>query len=115
MLGAIGLFTACEKSDERAVFETPEAQNSLLEQWDYEIIPGQYIITLNEGTLETPPTGKGAVSYKNFMESSKLQLMSLFSKSNLSDDQVKALYGYTIEGFAATLSDEQLRILREDP
>lgn len=115
MLGTIGFFTACENSEEGTVFESMEEQNSLMEQWTYEVIPGQYIITLNEGTLGSLPTAKGTSSYKNVMESSKLHLRTLFSKSDLSDDQVTAVYGYTIEGFAAALSDEQLQILRTDP
>ncbi|TNF72418.1 MAG: S8 family peptidase [Bacteroidetes bacterium] len=106
---------ACENSEEGAVFETLETQNGLSEQWKYEVIPGQYIVTLKEGTLGSQPAAKGASSYKTVMENNKLQLTSLFGKSNLTVDEIKAVYGYTVEGFAAVLNEEQLNILSNDP
>jgi subtilisin family serine protease len=115
LVAVLGLFMACENSEEGAVFETLETQNSLSEQWKYEVIPGQYIVTLKEGTLGGQPAAKGASSYKTATENLKLQLTSLFGKSNLALDDIQAAYGYTIEGFAAVLTDEQLRILQADP
>ncbi|MFZ9004738.1 MAG: S8 family peptidase [Robiginitalea sp.] len=115
LVAVLGLFMACENSEEGAVFETLETQNSLSEQWKYEVIPGQYIVTLKEGTLGSQPAAKGASSYKTATENLKLQLTSLFGKSNLALDDIQAAYGYTIEGFAAVLTDEQLRILQADP
>ena len=115
LVAVLGLFMACENSEEGAVFETLETQNSLSEQWKYEVIPGQYIVTLKEGTLGSQPAAKGASSYKTATENLKLQLASLFGKSNLALDDIQAAYGYTIEGFAAVLTDEQLRILQADP
>jgi subtilisin family serine protease len=115
LVAVLGLFMACENSEEGAVFETLETQNGLSEQWKYEVIPGQYIVTLKEGTLGSQPAAKGASSYKTATENLKLQLTSLFGKSNLVLDDIQAAYGYTIEGFAAVLTDEQLRILRADP
>ena len=111
----IGLFTACENSEEGEVFETLETQNSLLEQWNYQVIPNQYVVRLKEGTLGSQPAAKGASSYKTIMENNKLQLTSLFGKTELTVDNINAVYGYTIEGFAAVLSEEQLEVLGSDP
>ena len=111
----IGLFTGCENSEEGDVFETLETQNLLLEQWNYQVIPNQYVVRLKDGTLGDLPAAKGASSYKTTMEQNKLQLTSLFGKTNLAVEDVKAVYGYTVEGFAAVLSDEQLEVLGSDP
>ena len=111
----IGLFTACEDSNEGDVFETLETQNSLLEQWNYQVIPNQYVVRLKDGTLGSQPSAKGASSYKTIMENNKLQLTSLFGKTNLTMDNIKAVYGYTVEGFAAVLNADQLEVLGSDP
>ena len=115
MAALIGLFTACENSEGGDVFETLEAQNSLLEQWNYQVIPGQYVVRLKDGTLGSQPAAKGASSYKTIMENNKLQLTSLFGKTGLTVDNINAVYGYTIEGFAAVLNQEQLEVLGSDP
>ena len=111
----LGLFTACESSEEGAVFETLDAQTSLLEQWNYQVIPNQYVVRLKDGTLGSQQAAKGASSYKTIMENNKLQLTSLFGKTELTVDNINAVYGYTIEGFAAVLNDEQLEVLGSDP
>ena len=111
----IGLFAACEKSGESDVFETLDNQNDLLVKSGFQAIPNQYVVTLKEGTLGSQPAAKGATSYKMAMANTKLQLLSLFGKSNLSVDNVKAVYGYAVEGFAAVLDEEQLEILGSDP
>ncbi len=111
----IGLFSACENPGEGDVFETLETQNSLLEQWNHQVIPGQYVVRLKAGTLGDLPTAKGASSYKTIMENGKLPLTSLFGKANLAVEDVKAVYGYSVEGFAAILNQEQLEVLGSDP
>lgn len=111
----IGLFTACENAEEGDVFETLETQNGLLEQWNYQVIPNQYVVRLKDGTLGDVPTAKGASSYKTIMEQNKLHLTSLFGKTNLAVEDVIAVYGYTVEGFAAVLNQEQLEVLDNDP
>ncbi|MEJ2163310.1 MAG: S8 family peptidase [Robiginitalea sp.] len=68
-----------------------------------------------EGTLGNQPSAKGASSYKTVMETNKMQLVSLFGKSNLAADNIKRVYGYAIEGFAAVLNEEQLQELGSDP
>ena len=109
------LFTACENNEDPAVFETIQRQNDLLIQYDYQAIPNQYVVTLKKGTLGSQPAAKGAGSYKTAMASSKTQLLSIFGKSNLAPDDIKAVYGYTVEGFAAVLNSEQLEALGGDP
>lgn len=110
-----GLFTACENSGEDGVFETLEQQNALLLKYDFQAIPNQYVVRLKEGTLGSQPAAKGAGSYKTAMESNKTQLLSMFGKSNLAADNIKRVYGYAIEGFAAVLNEEQLQDLGSDP
>ena len=111
----IGLFTACERSGEDAVFETLEQQNELLLKYNYQAIPDQYVVTLKQGTLGSQPSAKGAGTYKSVMESNKIQLLSLFGKTNMTADNIKAVYGYAVEGFTAQLNREQLQVLGNDP
>jgi subtilisin family serine protease len=109
-----GIFTSCEDSGEDVVFESLEQQNELLVRYDYQAIPNQYVVNLKKGTLGSQPAAKGASSYKSVMENNKVRLLSLFGKSNMSTDHIKAVYGYAVEGFTAVLNEEQLGILGAD-
>lgn len=115
LAGVTGLFVACENPGEEREFEALEQQEDLLVSYGYQVIPNQYVVTLKKGTLGTRPSAKGASSYKQVMENNKVQLLSLFGKSNLALEAVQAVYGYSVEGFAAQLTDDQLQVLREDP
>lgn len=52
--------------------------------------------------------------YSQRIISLKKDNLSRFSKINISSDQIKQTYAYTISGFAAKLSDSQLLSLRGD-
>ena len=110
-----GLFTACENSGEDAVFESLEQQNELLVRYQYQAIPNQYVVSLKKGTLGNQPAAKGPGSYKSAMETNKVRLLSLFGKTGMATDNIKAVFGYSVEGFSAVLSEEQLRVLGADP
>lgn len=112
---ATGLFTACEDNRESDVFEALENQNELLIKYDYQAIPNQYVVRLKSGTLGSQPAAKGPGTYKSVMEANKTQLPSLFGKASLNIDDIQAVYGYAVEGFAAVLRKEQLEVLSADP
>lgn len=120
-MGKIGLMAglafavSCEKSSNEGELIQIEQQQELLVKSSYQVIPGQYVVTFKEGTLDARPTAKGPSSYKQAMQSSKNEIMGKFSKTGLTDADIQQVYGYSIEGFAAVLNDNQLRELQADP
>ncbi len=106
---------SCEKSSDEDVLVSIQEQQDLLVKSSYQVIPGQYVVTFKEGTLDARPTAKGPSNYKQAMMSSKNEIVSKFSKTGLASDNIQSVYGYAIEGFAAVLSDEQLVQLQADP
>ena len=115
IFAAFAFLASCEKSQGDEVFENLEQQNALLVEQNYQVIPGQYVVTFQPGTLESPKVPKGASSYKGALESGKLQILSQFSKVGLTNEAVKSVYAYSIEGFSGKLNDEQLVQLGNDP
>ena len=116
-IGIAGMLftTSCERSGEAAIFEELDHQNAELVRYRAQPIPGQYVVTLEKGTLGSQPISKGASEYKGAMEQNKSLLTGMFSKASLDGDAITAVYGYTIEGFAASLDDHQLSALSADP
>ena len=109
------LLASCEKNGGEAVFENLEQQNALLVEYSYQAIPGQYVVTFHRGTLEASKAAKGAAAYKEALATQKNQILSTFSKLALSPDAIEKVYAFSIEGFAARLSETQLAQLGSDP
>ncbi|SNR46555.1 S8 family peptidase [Dokdonia pacifica] len=80
-------------------------------------IEGRYIITYNDINNRMPSLKKATSiqDYKTQINSKKDIFISEFSKIGLTEQNIKATYGYTFNGFAAELSDVQLNELRKDP
>ncbi len=114
LFASLALNVSCEKSQGEEVFENLEQQNALLVEQNFQVIPGQYVVTFKPGTLETPKKPAGTTSYRDALQSSKLSLLSQFSKVGLSTEAVKNVYAYTVEGFSGTLNETQLVQLSQD-
>ncbi|MDG1570965.1 S8 family serine peptidase [Robiginitalea sp. M366] len=114
-MAALAFMASCENGGNDAVFETLENQNALLVELNYQVIPGQYVVTFEPGTLNSPKTSKGATAYKGVLQTSKNQILSEFSKAALSAEAIEAVYAYSVEGFSGRLTDEQLVTLSNDP
>ena len=78
-------------------------------------IPNQYIVTFKGNTLSKRPSKKSNISYEKSVENIKEEVISKFKKARISKQNVKATFGYALEGFVAILSDEQLFELKNDP
>lgn len=115
LLTALAVLSSCEKSNNAAVFENLDAQQSRLVELGYQVIPNQYIVTLQDGTLENTQTAKGPTAYKQAVAAGKNQVLSTFGKLALTADDIKNVYAFTVNGFAARLSEAQLQILSQDP
>lgn len=112
-MGAIALtFTACQdnETDEELLI-----QQEFLVENSYSVIPGQYVVTLNSGSVSKPSNAKGSVSYSKSVETLKGQLVSDFGKVNLTQENLVRAYAHSVEGFTAILNDEQIGLLRKDP
>lgn len=115
LLTALAVLASCEKSNNSEVFENLDAQQSRLVELGYQVIPNQYIVTLQDGTLENSQAAKGPTAYKQAVASGKNQILSAFGKLALTSDDIRNVYAFTVNGFAARLSDSQLQMLSQDP
>jgi subtilisin family serine protease len=94
------LFAACEKGDDNAVPRT-----------DDEIVPGKYIVVLNESNFKAFTDE----SYGAKMAVVKEEARQLVSRYNILPDAVELTYGTAIRGFSAKLSENELNSLKNDP
>ena len=100
------LLTSCQ--EEETILSVQEMET--LANFDIAPIEGQYIVILKESS-----TGKYTdQKYDQRIASLKNEYLNRFSALNLASDQLKQTYGYSISGFAAKLSEEQLQSLRKD-
>lgn len=110
-LAAFGVaLVACSDSNESSlkVEEVAVVENSS------EIINGQYIVTLNNGSLSKPSARGSKVAYETTVKALKSEVSSKFEKLQLEELNIKATFGYALEGFVAKLSDAQVKILKND-
>ena len=100
-----GLLFACQEQNDLLI---PNQQ----ENWSdsYEVIPGQYIVVLND------ETGGARLSFMDY-RSSQIMMKDI-SESLLSGHQIKAevkrVYSKTIKGFVTKFSNDELLKLRND-
>jgi subtilisin family serine protease len=103
-------FVACNNTDESILTaeETAVVENSA------ETIPGQYIITLNNGSLSKPAARGSKVAYETTVKTLKNEVVSKFEKLQIEELNIKATFGYALEGFVARLSEAQVKALKND-
>lgn len=76
-----------------------------------DIIPGQYIVVLH-------PTGISSrkdLSYESAQASMRRMSSSILAKYRILDENLRHVYGSTIEGFSVKLTAEQSEIISKDP
>jgi len=80
-------------------------------------IEGSYVIVYKDINNRMPVLSKTSSiqEYKTQITNRKNMFISEFSNIGLKEENIKATYGYTFNGFAAELSDAQLNDLRKDP
>lgn len=80
-------------------------------------IEGRYVIVYNDITnkMSTLTKATSIQNYKAQINSKKDIFISEFSKIGLTEENIKATYGYAFNGFTAELTDTQLNELRKDP
>ncbi|MDC6350921.1 S8 family peptidase [Zeaxanthinibacter sp. PT1] len=109
----LALFTSCENSGDRVLDDLQE-QNAVLVRQNYQVIPGQYVVTFKEGTLSKPSAAKGAQEYSKATATSKDEILSKFNHTGITSEQMKSVYAFAVEGFSAVLNKSQLETLKKD-
>ena len=77
LLSVIVLVVGCEPSQDDTILEALQNQQDLLVRMNFEPIPGQYVVTLNEGTLQKGSTLKTVSGYTNSLEAAKAEIEAL--------------------------------------
>ncbi|MDX1618280.1 MAG: protease inhibitor I9 family protein, partial [Balneolaceae bacterium] len=105
LVSAVLLFAGCDQPTQTAEPETPSAPQAV-ESQSGDIIEGQYIVSLKPGPLT------GTLAER--AEQTDLRIDALVREHNIAPENVLSRYRYSLRGFAARLSDEQVnRLLKE--
>ncbi|WP_297337457.1 S8 family peptidase [Algoriphagus sp.] len=76
-----------------------------------ELIPGRYIVVLNESTIQFRKTK----DYESAQAGMRVVANDFAARYDLEESQIDRVYGSLISGFAAELDQEQLRRMESDP
>ena len=110
------IFARCSEDaslDAQSDLNSELLQESISE--NYSPIPGQYIVTFNSNTLAKRPVKSTKIAYETTMSKVKEEVLTKFESLKLEKSNVKATFGYALEGFVAVLTDAQLEELKKDP
>lgn len=99
--------TSCETQEVQ--LPTMEEVNTLADKPNS--IPGKYIVTLHENTINYRKTN----NYEDAQIGMRKVAEDLVGKFGVSPQQIDRVYGSLLTGFSATLTSEQLSALRADP
>lgn len=110
------IFVSCSEDGN---LESPSDVNTqILEEAineSYSPIPGQYIVTFKSNTLAKRPTKESKISYETAMSKVKTEVLTKFESLQIEKENLKATFGYALEGFVAVLSEKQVAELKKDP
>jgi subtilisin family serine protease len=109
-LAAIMIVSSCQKTPDLEP-EIVDLKKAQVEESDYKIIPGQYIVVLNE--LPGQPKGK-AVGYEAGIARAKQVAEGLMNENRIPADKLGFVYAFALDGFSATLTEEQMIRLARD-
>ena len=99
-------FIGCQNDGE--IIETNELVEAI--SFSSEPIEGQYIVTMHgESSAKS-----SNLKYSQAKVSLKNEILSKFSNIQLSEESITHTYGYSLNGFAAKLSDSQFELLKKD-
>lgn len=109
-LAAIMIVSSCQKTPDLEP-ESTDLKKAQVEESDYKIIPDQYIVVLNE--LPGQPRGR-AVGYEAGIARAKQVAEGLMNENRIPANKVGFVYAFALDGFSATLTEEQLIRLARD-
>lgn len=102
-------FVACQPEESPL---SPDSQAlEIIKYQTGDIIPGKYIVTLKSSGLNL----RKDMSYESVQASMRKSGSAILAKYRIAEASIEHVYGSTIEGFSASLSDEQYALLAADP
>lgn len=106
---ALGVMTfACQPQD-----ETPLSADAVefIGYQNGDVIPGKYIVTMQPSGLNF----RKDMSYQAVQASMRKIGSELLAKYRIEAENLGYVYGHSIEGFSATLTEDQVAVLSKDP
>ncbi|MGE0088942.1 MAG: S8 family peptidase [Bacteroidales bacterium] len=104
-------FNSCQKDESIEIIKTDELALFEDNTGNGDVIPGQYVVVFNESSFKF--TSSKAVSYAEKQNEVK-QIADNYFKSVGISYELKQVYGETLKGFCAKLSDEDAQKLSND-
>jgi subtilisin family serine protease len=109
-LAAIMIVSSCQKTPDLDPMQ-PDLKKAQVEESDYKVIPGQYIVVLNE--FPAQPKGKAA-GYEEGIARAKQVIQGLMKENRIPADKVGFVYAFALDGFSAKLTEEEMFRLASD-
>ncbi|WP_075342732.1 S8 family serine peptidase [Tenacibaculum agarivorans] len=109
---ATGLFVGCN-NDSESVNDTINPDQAVDNTSD--VIEGQYIVVLKDGNLSEPAARGTKEAYETSMKALNKEVATNFKGIITNKEDIKATFGYALQGFVANLSKEQYEALSKDP
>ena len=98
------VFVACNE-DVLHVEPTVEEQMSKIITYESNVIPGEYIVVLDESNAKIDIPAE--LPYADKQSAMREEAASLLEKTAIAREQLKTVYGATIKGFMAKLSEKE--------
>jgi hypothetical protein len=95
------VFNACQKDP---VIETQPTES--------DIIRGEYIVVYQDGIKIK---SEGVISYDQGLREVKDATLELMREYSVAEEKLGYVYAFALEGFSATLTDDEFVALRNDP
>lgn len=109
-LVALMIVASCQKNPDLESIQ-PDLKKAQVEESDYKVIPGQYIVVLNE--FPAQPKGK-AVGYEEGIARARQVIQGLMNENRIPANKLGFVYAFALEGFSATLTEEEMIRLARD-
>jgi subtilisin family serine protease len=109
-LAAMTIVASCQKNTDLDLMQ-PDLKKAQVEEPDYKVIPGQYIVVLND--FPGQPKGK-AVGYEAGIARAKQVIEGLMNENRIPADKLGFVFAFALDGFSAKLTEEEMFRLARD-
>lgn len=109
-LAAMMIIASCQKTPDLDPIQ-PDLKKAQVEESDYRVIPGQYIVVLNE--FPGQPKGKAA-GYEAGIANARQAAQGLLNENRIQANKIGRVYAFALDGFSATLTEEEMIRLARD-
>lgn len=110
-LAALALTMLTFSCQENMESPNMDMEEQFLRYQNGDIIPGSFIVVLNPSEINFRKDGK----YEDIQAAMRKTANSLLTKYRISEENLGAVYGTVLDGFAVNLSSEQFELIKNDP